>query len=356
MTTSPYQHDDALTVAIAAPAKPEHVQLMQEAQPRVRFLYEPDLLPPMRFPADFSGDPEFRRSDADQARYEELLDTADALYGVPDVDPAALARVVRANPALCWVHTMAAGGGGLVKAAQLSQEDLSRVTFTTSAGVHGSALAEFALFGLLAGAKELPRLRALQQRREWPGRWPMGQLADSTVLVLGLGGIGSSLAASLTALGAEVIGCSRSGRPVDGASEVVSTDQLGSVLPRVDAIVSTLPGTDATEGLLDAEVFAAVRPGITVVNVGRGTVIDENALLEALDSGAVGFAALDVFEVEPLPAESPLWNHPKVLVSPHTAALTVTEERRIAELFVRNASRILAGETPANIVDTHEFY
>lgn len=356
MTRTGAPRDGDLTVAIAAPLAAEHVQLIEDAEPRLRVLYEPDLLPPMRFPADFSGDPAFTRGPAEQERFNALVDSAEALYGVPDVDPHALKRVVGANPRLRWVHTMAAGGGGLVKSAGLSAQDLARVTFTTSAGVHGAPLAEFALFGLLAGAKHLPRLRDLQSRREWPDRWPMGQLAGSTVLILGLGGIGAVLAEYLQALGVRTIGSNRSGRAVPGIDELVPLDELASVLPRVDAIVSTLPGTAATDGLLGAEVFAAVPPGVTVVNVGRGTVIDESALLNALDSGAVGFAALDVFAVEPLPPSSPLWSHPRVLASPHTAALTLSEEKRIAELFARNASAILDGRTPANIVDTDHFY
>jgi len=345
-----------LTVAIAAPVAPEHVRLLEQSEPRLRVLYEPELLPPMRFPADFSGDAGFRRSPEDQERYETLLGMADALYGAPDVDPQALQRVVRSNPRLRWVHTMAAGGGGLVKAAELTPEELSRVTFTTSAGVHGAPLAEFALFGLLAGAKQLPRLRELQDRHEWPDRWPMGQLAGSTVAILGLGGIGAVLADSLRALGVHVIGSNRSGRPVAGIDELVPIHELTSVLPRVDAVVSTLPGTHATEGLLDAQVLSALPDGATVVNVGRGTVIDETALLDALESGKVGFAALDVFAAEPLPSTSPFWDHPRVLISPHTAALTFTEEQRIAELFARNATAILDGFVPKNVVDTHDFY
>lgn len=184
----------------------------------------------------------------------------------------------------------------------------------------------------------------------------MGQLAGSTVLILGLGGIGATLARALRGLGARVIGSNRSGRPVDGVDELVRLDELTTVLPRVDAIVSTLPGTHATDGLLDAEAFAALADAVTLVNVGRGTVIDETALWDALESGKVAFAALDVFATEPLPPTSPLWEHPRVLVSPHTAALTLTEEQRIAELFARNATAILDGRAPQNIVDTHDFY
>jgi phosphoglycerate dehydrogenase-like enzyme len=137
---------------------------------------------------------------------------------------------------------------------------------------------------------------------------------------------------------------------------VVHPDDIVAEAPGVDAVVNTLPGTDATHHLLGAEFFAALSGGATVVNVGRGTVIDETALLEALEAGRAGFAALDVFEVEPLPADSALWSRPDVLISPHTAALDAAEERRIAELFAANATRLLDGEPLANRVDTVEFY
>lgn len=345
-----------LRVAVAAPLAPELCELLTSIEPRIDLTVDQTLLPPMRHPADFSGDPSFHRTPEQQVAYEQLLESADALYGIPDVDPTALARTVRANPTLRWVHTMAAGGGGQVRAAQLHDDELERVTFTTSAGVHGDALAEFAVFGVLAGAKHLPRLARQQADREWTGRWLMSQVSDQTVLVLGLGGIGSSVAQKLSALGATVIGTSRSGDFVPGVARTVHPDDIASVLGEVDAVVTTLPGTDATHHLIGPEFLAALRPGVTVVNVGRGTVVDEAALLDALDDATVGFAALDVFEVEPLPADSALWTHPRVLVSPHTAALDAREDRRIAELFADNATRLLDGAPLRNVVDTVEFY
>ncbi|MGN6199195.1 NAD(P)-dependent oxidoreductase, partial [Humibacter sp.] len=117
-----------------------------------------------------------------------------------------------------------------------------------------------------------------------------------------------------------------------------------------------LPGTAATEGMLGEAFFTSVRDGVTVVNVGRGTVIDERALTAALDAGRVGFAALDVVAVEPLAADSPLWDHPNVLISPHTAALTTAEDRRLAELFADNATRLLDGRPLRNLVDVVDFY
>lgn len=347
---------DRLHVVVATPLAEADAARIVELEPRIDLTFEPSLLPPMRHAADFSGDPSFQRTPAQQERFESLIDQADALYGIPDVDPAALARAVRSNASLRWVQTMAAGGGGQVRAAGLTDAELDRVRFTTSAGVHGGPLAEFAVFGVLAGAKHLPRLLSQQADREWSGRWSMGQVSEMTVLVLGLGGIGAETARKLTVLGANVVGFNRSGGGEIPGGTVAPLSTLRDHLATADAIVVTLPGTTATEGLLDDDFFAALSPGMIIVNVGRGTVIDEDALEKALLSGQVGFAALDVFAVEPLAPKSPLWSHPNVLVSPHTAALDPREERRIAELFADNAGRLLDDRALRNVVDTVEFY
>ncbi|MFJ1991759.1 NAD(P)-dependent oxidoreductase [Streptomyces asiaticus] len=184
----------------------------------------------------------------------------------------------------------------------------------------------------------------------------MGQVSRQTVLVLGLGGIGRAVAEALQALGATVIGTSRRDVAGPGVSAVIHPDRVTEVAPTVDAVVNALPGTEATEHLLGERVFAALRPGACLVNVGRGSVVDEAALARALDSRRVGFAALDVFETEPLPADCPLWDHERVLVSPHTAALDAAEDRLIAELFAANATRLLDGHELINRVNTVEFY
>lgn len=160
----------------------------------------------------------------------------------------------------------------------------------------------------------------------------------------------------LKAFGATVIGTARHERAVDNVDEFVHPDDVVSVASRVDAVVVALPGTSATEKLVGEEFLAAAKRGLVVANVGRGAVIDEDALLRALDNDTVAFAALDVVAVEPLATESPLWDHPRVLLSPHTAALNVAEDRRIAELFVENATRFLDGKPLLNRVDTVDFY
>ena len=347
---------ERLRVVVATPLAEQLCELIERLEPRIDLIRDQSLYPPMRHPADFSGDPSFRRTPIQQQEFENMVDSAEALYGIPDVDPAALKRTADANPGLRWVHTMAAGGGGQVKAAGLSEDQLRRIVFTTSAGVHGGPLAEFAVFGVLAGAKDLGRLLAQQREKRWTGRWEMRQVSEMTVLVVGLGGIGQEVVNKLAGLGATVIGTSRHGAPVDHVDRLIQVDDIVSTVPEVDAIVLTLPGTAATEKLIGADVLAAVKPGTILVNVGRGTVVDEDALLPALRDGRIGFAALDVFATEPLPESSPLWAEPNVLVSPHTAALNTAEDRLIAELFAANATRLLDGDELVNVVDTVDFY
>ncbi len=348
-----------LRVAVATPLPEELCELIREREPRVELIRDASLLPTQRWLADFRGDPAFTRTPEQQRAFEAILNSADVLYGIPDMNPALLASAVRANPQLRWVQAMSAGAGADVKAAVLTPAELERVTFTTSAGVHAGPLAEFAVFGLLAGAKNLPRLQEDQRAHRWPGRWPMNQISEQTVLVMGLGSIGREVARKLSALGATVVGTSR--RPIDvpGVSAVVdphNEQQMLNAIKRADAVVVTLPGTDATNKLLSAKLLAAAKPGLVVASVGRGTVIDEEALIAGLASGHIGFAALDVFASEPLAPDSPLWEMDNVIVSPHTAANSPHEERLIAELFADNARRFLDGEPLRNVVNTREFY
>lgn len=339
-----------LRMVLATPL-PEELCLHFEAlAPEVDFVRDHQLLPPMRHPGDHDGDPAWTRTPEGQVRFEALVDSADALYGIPDVSPSALARTVSANPRLQWVQTMAAGGAAQVSAANLSADDLERVRFTTSAGVHAGTLAEFALFGLLAGAKNLPRLTAHQRQHDWSPRWAMAQVHEQTVLIVGLGSIGQQTAKLVTALGARVIGVNRRDVDVPGVERVFGLTDIVEAAKGVDAIVVTLPGAAATTGLVDAGVFSAARQGVTVVSVGRGTVINEPDLVAALLEGVVGFAALDVTAVEPLPSDSPLWDMPNVLLSPHTAALSPEEDRRIVELAAVNACRLLDGKSLLNLV------
>jgi phosphoglycerate dehydrogenase-like enzyme len=352
MTTSSSQ----LRVVAATPISDALIRQMTAIEPRINFVVDHALLPTMRFPGDHAGDPSFRRNPDQQRRFEELLDGADALYGIPDESPAALARTITSNHGLRWVQTMAAGGGGQIKAAGLDADSLLRVAFSTSAGVHAQPLAEYALFGLLAGAKSLPRLNAQQGDRRWSDRWTMGLISEQSILIVGMGSIGQATAEKLKALGAHVVGTSRRHVSIPFVDEVIHPDDIATAIGRFDGVVVTLPGTSSTENLIGDQILSMMKPGATLVSVGRGSVIDEIALVAALHDQRIGLAVLDVFAQEPLSPTSPLWALPNVIISPHTAALNTAEDRLIAELFANNAQRLLDGESLMNRVDTVEFY
>jgi phosphoglycerate dehydrogenase-like enzyme len=347
---------DRLKVFVCTPLTDENCRLVTSLEPRIDLVVDQSLLPPMRWPGDHEGDPTFVRTLEQQARFESLCDEADALYGIPDTKPSQLARTVRANPRLRWVHTMAAGGGSQARAAGLTTEEMEPIEFTTSAGPHANTLAEFALFGVLAGAKDLPRLRRQQRDKYWSTRWAMKQVFEMTVLVVGLGNIGRATASRFAGLGARVIGVNRTVRDVPGVEWVYPTSQLLEAIGQADAIVNTLPQALDTDRLLGPEVWAAVNPGAIFVSIGRGTCVDEGALIAALADGRVSFAAMDVFAVEPLPADSVLWTMENVLVSPHTGALNDAEDELIARLFAENARRLLDGEPLVNAIHRVNFY
>lgn len=345
------------TVAIAVPLEAELVDRIRAVDPSVTVLYEPGLLPPERYPADHAGDPAFKRTGEQEERYWAMLNSAEVLYGFPNEGPDGLARIARENPRLEWVHAMAAGAGGAVKASGLEQDILQKFKITTSAGVHALPLAEFAAMGILNGFKRSAELAQDQAAKAWPSlRVPTRLVNGSTLVISGLGEIGLETARIARALGMKVSGSKRSVEPIDGIDQVVDNAGLPVLLATADAVVNTLPGTAYTEKLFNREMFAAMKPGTTFVNVGRGTVVDEDALLDALENGQVGYACLDVFAVEPLPQDSPLWNHPKVMVSPHTSALSAAENRLITERFCGNLRTFLDGGDLPHLVDTVHFY
>jgi phosphoglycerate dehydrogenase-like enzyme len=343
-------------VVIAIPLNAELVEPIRAADPGVRVAYAPDLLPPVRYRCDHQGVDGFRRAPEDERRWWEMIAGAEVLYGLPGDSPEGLARAVRCAPGLRWVQATSAGAGEQVGAAGLSREELERVTVTSAAGVHAGPLAEWALLGLLAFAKDLPRLLDDQHAHRW-GHYPVGELSGRTLLIVGLGQIGEEVARLAAAFGMRVIGVNRSGTADSrDVHEIHRTAELNQCLPEADAIVISAPLTDETRGLIDAAAIARCKPGTILVNVGRGGVVDEAAMIEALRSGRLAGAALEVFAREPLPADSPLWDLPNVLVSPHTAGLSVREDERIVSLFVENLGRYLRGQPLRNRVDPELLY
>lgn len=339
-----------IVVVIASPLEPELVERIRDVdREQVRVIHEPDLIPRARFASDHAGiRPELDA--AATARWLDILRSAEVLF---DLDWNAPADLPRNAPGLRWVQSTKSGIGETLRGFGL---DRSVIVFTNAAGVHGVPLAEFAVLGLLYLYKDVPRMRDEQAQRSW--RPSVARvLAGSRVLVVGLGGLGRQVAKVLAGLGVEVWGHRRTAAEAPaGVSRVVDAASFRSALGDVDALVIACPYTAETHHLIGPAELAALPAGGFVVNIARGGVIDEAALVEALASGHLGGAALDVFEKEPLPAESPLWAMPNVLVSPHRASVVEAENGLIVDLFVDNLSRYLDGRPLRNVYGTERGY
>ncbi|HZU81163.1 MAG TPA: D-2-hydroxyacid dehydrogenase, partial [Acidimicrobiales bacterium] len=227
------------------------------------------------------------------------------------------------------------------------------ITLTNGAGISTGPIAEWIVLALLAAAKQLPRFVRQSDRGQWEVGPTLAELAGSVVVLLGLGAIGTRAASLLAPFGVTIRGCSRQPRsgPVPGVDELFAGPQWRRAVTGADYLVSTLPLTADTAGLLDADIFAAMKPGGWVVNVSRGGVVDEAALLQALDSGHLGGAVLDAFREEPLPAASPLWARPDVLVLPHVTWSSAHALDDFTWRFADQLRRFADGLPPADVVD-----
>ncbi len=341
---------DRVRVLIASPLEAELAERIAAADPRVELLYAPELLPVPRYQCDHGG---IKRdlSAADLARWADLRAAADVSF---DFDWQAVDQIPANSPNLRWIQGTSAGIGGLLERTGLIE---APIVFTTAAGVHGVPLAEFALFGLLYFAKGVPVLHDWQARRHWQ-RHTTRQLRGSRAVVVGLGGVGRQVAELLSVAGIEVTGVGRPGRSyrVPGVTSYADDTQLAQVLPGADALVLACPLTERTRGLIGRAELEAMPAGSVLVNLSRGQVVDEAALIDLLTSGQLGGACLDVFETEPLPESSPLWALPNVLVSPHSASTVSVENELITSLFIENLRRWLAGEPLRNTFDVTAGY
>lgn len=274
---------DQASVGIAVPLEPELVQRLGPVDPRLEILYHPPkLLPPVRYPCDHRGVDGFERSDHDERRWREMIARSEVLFGIPGDSPDGLADALRAGDRLRWVQATAAGAGEQARTAGLTPEELERVAVTSASGVHAVPLAEFCLLGLLAFTKGLPRLREDQRAQRWD-HYPMAELRGRTVLIVGFGKIGAEVARLADAFGMRVIAINHGGvTDSPHVHEAARVEGLGEWLPQADAIVITLPLTDETRGLIDETAIARIKPGAVFVNVGRGGVVDEPALVRAL--------------------------------------------------------------------------
>lgn len=281
------------------------------------------------------ADPEGRLGEADCARLDLAFFSADVF---PKFSRQFFSTVRKA-PGLQWLHVFNAGVDHPIYSEMLQRG----VRLTTSAGTTAVPIAQSAIAGLLMLARNFPRWLAAQRERRWdPARTPdfPRDLAGQTVVIYGLGSIGSEIARLARALGLKVIGVRRSAlKPGDPVDELHPPQQLDALLARADWLIIASPLNEETRGLVNADRLARLPRGARLINIGRGEIIDEPALIGALQSGHLAGAYLDVFEKEPLPEDSPLWHLPNVFVSPHNSAAASGNDARIFRLFLDNLGR-----------------
>jgi len=216
------------------------------------------------------------------------------------------------------------------------------------------AIAEWVLWAGLDHFQGGPARRAAQTEHNW-ARLPFREISSTRWLVIGFGAIGQASGRRLRALGTHVTGVRRSSGASDAADEMIMPDAVPAALGEADAVLLSLPLSEATENLADAKFFAAMKPESLFVNVGRGGLVDEAALLAALDTGTPAHASLDVVREEPLSSDSPIWAHPKITLTPHISALTPQSGLRTDQVFLKNLERFLSGDALINLVDPEVF-
>jgi phosphoglycerate dehydrogenase-like enzyme len=342
------------TLMITSYFEEEYVRRIREVDERLRVLYREDLVPPPRWPGDHAGPEDWRRTPEEEEEFLAMLGEAEVLYDFPrgHVDDLVLAA-----PKLRWVQGSMAGAGEVAQKAGLGETE---VVVTTASGIYSGPLAEFVLMAMLQHAKDLDRLRREKSEKIWR-QGTTGTLERKTLCVVGMGSIGRAIAERARPFGMRVVGVKRTVREDDEAwqyaDELYATADLHTALGEADYVAVTLPGTPETRRLIDAEAIAAMRRGAYFANVGRGSVVDEAALVEALQSGHLSGAALDVFEVEPLPEESPLWELDNVIVSAHTTDVVPDLINSAqTDLFCENLRRYLAGQDLLNVLDKRLLY
>jgi phosphoglycerate dehydrogenase-like enzyme len=252
--------------------------------------------------------------------------------------------LVRRLDTLRWFQSSAAGFD-----TPVLTELIRRGILFTKSDVHSVPIAEFVLRAVLDHFQRPDRWTSAQAERSWT-RHEFEEIFGTTWVVVGLGSIGIEVAQRARAFGVHVIGVRRRPAGTEPVDELVPPDDLIGVLARADVVVLCAPANASTQHLVDRPFLAAMKHGALLVNIGRGSVVDEAALLDALETGPIGAAVLDVFETEPLPLESPLWDHPRVVVTPHTSALAGARYKRQEELFSDNLGRFLRGEPMRGVV------
>lgn len=332
---------NAQHILVTIPVERRHVELLQKAAPDAEFRFHGigDML---NNGAD--GDLPFHGLVDGGELCAEDADWADIILG--NLPP----EYLHGSEKLLWLQTNSAGVEPYIVPGVLAEHTM----LTNATGAYGLAISEHMLGMLLEIMKKLELYRDEQQRENWQSRGAVSSVYGSTVLVLGMGDIGGEFGMRCKALGAKVLGVRRkNAEKPEYADEVHLIEDLDELLPRADVVAVTLPGTAATKGLIGRERIAKMKDGAVLLNVGRGYIVDTDALCDALESGKLSGAGLDVTEPEPLPRGHRLWKIPTAVVTPHISGFYHLKEthERIVRIFAENLERFRKGEPLKNQVD-----
>ncbi len=278
----------------------------------------------------------------------EIVD-ADVLYGFPRGDQLATARNLR------LIQSSSAGVEWIPRVPGLVDSD---VIVTNTRGAHAPSIAEHVFSLLLTFTRDIPQLLDWQRQRYW-GRVEayrtLREIKDRTIGLIGYGAIGKAIARRAVAFEMNVLAVDA--YPVEGGDQDVwPSDRLPDLLAQSDVVVVTIPYTEGSHHLIDAAALARMRPDAYLIAISRGGIVDEEALVAALTAGTIAGAGIDVAETEPLPADSPLWDAPNLIITPHVAGASGPKERRCVEILRENLIRFANGDPLVNVVDKHRGY
>jgi glyoxylate/hydroxypyruvate reductase A len=335
-------------LCIASYLEPDLVDRIRQVDARLNVLYEPDLLATPQYPADHYGSPE--RTPDQEARWRSLLRQADILF---DFDYSHRQELPDLAPQVQWIQASSAGIGQYVRRYGYDHR-MPNTIFTTASGIHARPLAEFCLATMIMHFKGIFFAIHNQQRKRWE-RYAGTDLEGRILAIIGLGNIGTQVARLACDMGMKVIGTDTK-QPAPCVDRFFKPEQLNDMLSLADVLVLSVPHTPKTEKMIGKAELLRLKPGAYLINIARGAVVDQQSLIEVLQSGQLGGAALDVFAEEPLPESSPLWEMENVLISPHSASTSDRENERLTDLFCDNLQLFLNGQPLRNVLDTENYY
>lgn len=326
------------------------VEVIQREVPAIDLVYRPDLLGKPTYTADHAAVPQ--RTVDQEAEWLRLLADAEIMF---DFDVTHRADLPDVAPNVRWIQATSSGIGQFVR--RMGYAERMNCVFTTASGVHARPLAEFVIMAMLMFAKNSAYLQSEQAAEHWQ-RYCGFELSGKTLGIIGLGKIGRETARLAKAFEMSVIGTRRSsdGSAIPNVDHLYAPGDLPTLLTHANFLMLSVPHTPETERLIGSHELSLLPRGAYLINIARGIVVDQDALVDALRTEHLGGAALDVSDPEPLPPGNPLWAMPNVLISPHSASTADSENRKIVALFCENLKHYLSGEPLINRLDTGRLY